>query len=169
MAAIHGAALGGGRVFTATSGHGTLRAMEMFPVWAGARLPVVSAFMMRGINSPLSIQPDNLEVAYMLDTGIIMLHAENSQDICDMISQAFFMIAEKPEVHIPVGVFVDGFFVTHTRERVKIAPPDIKLPPYSSYSAPVPVMKSNFISYAAHASWQQEYLAAMEGGNKDEK
>lgn len=33
MAAIHGASLAGGRVFTATSGPGTLRAMEMFPVW----------------------------------------------------------------------------------------------------------------------------------------
>ena len=32
MAAVHGASLGGGRVFTATSGPGTLRAMEMFPV-----------------------------------------------------------------------------------------------------------------------------------------
>ena len=41
MAAVHGASLGGGRVFTATSGPGTLRAMEMFPVWAGSRQPIV--------------------------------------------------------------------------------------------------------------------------------
>lgn len=177
MSSVAGAAMGGVRVFTATGGPGTLRAFEAFPTWAGARLPVVCAFMTRGINSPLTIQPDTIEMAFMLDTGIIMLHAENAQDLYDMILQAF-IIAEKPDVHIPVGVFVDGFFVTHTRERVKIAPPDIKLPAYDPYSAPVPVMdmenppvrqmrdpfvmKSNFISYAAHASWQQEILAAAE-------
>nr|WP_082863619.1 hypothetical protein [Thermodesulfatator autotrophicus] len=52
MAAVHGASLGGGRVFTATCGPGTLRAMEMFPVWAGARQPIVCAFMCRGVALP---------------------------------------------------------------------------------------------------------------------
>lgn len=76
----------------------------------------------------------------MLDTGIIMFHAENAQDLYGMILKAF-VIAEKTDVHIPVGVFVDGFFVTHTRDKVEAAPPDIKLPPYNPYSAPVPVME----------------------------
>jgi len=81
-----------------------------------------------------------------------------------------------------VGVFADGFFVTHNREPVDVAPEDLKLPPYAPYSAPVPVMdmenvpfrqmrdpfvmKSNYISYAAHASWQQEILAAAERSRK---
>lgn len=181
MSSVAGAAMAGVRVFTATGGPGTLRAFEMFPTWAGARLPIVCAFLTRGINSPLTIQPDNLEMAYMLDTGIMMLHAENGQDLYDMLLKAF-IIAEKPDVHIPVGVFADGFFVTHTRDKVNIAPIDIKLPAYNAYSAPVPVMdmenvpvrqmrdpfvmKSNFISYAAHASWQQEVLAASERSRK---
>ncbi|MCL4442109.1 MAG: ferredoxin oxidoreductase [Firmicutes bacterium] len=181
MSAVAGAAMGGVRVFTATGGPGTLRAFEIFSTWAGARLPVVCGFMTRGVNSPLTIQPDTIEMAFMLDTGIIMFHAENAQDLYDMILKAF-VIAEKTDVHIPVGVFVDGFFVTHTRDKVEVAPPDIKLPPYNPYSAPVPVMdmenvpvrqmrdpfvmKSNFISYAAHASWQQEILAAAERARK---
>lgn len=181
MSSVAGASMAGVRVFTATGGPGTLRAFEMFPTWAGSRLPIVCAFMTRGINSPLTIQPDTLEMAYMLDTGIMMLHAENAQDLYDMILKAF-IIAEMPDVHIPVGVFADGFFVTHTRDRVNIPPVDIKLPPYNPYTAPVPVMdmenapvrqmrdpfvmKSNFISYAAHASWQQEVLAAAERSRK---
>lgn len=181
MSAVAGSAMGGVRVFTATGGPGTLRAFEMFSTWAGARLPVVCGFMTRGVNSPLTIQPDTIEMAFMLDTGIIMFHAENAQDLYDMILKAF-VIAEKTDVHIPVGVFVDGFFVTHTRDKLEVAPPDIKLPPYNPYSAPVPVMdmenvpvrqmrdpfvmKSNFISYAAHASWQQEILAAAERARK---
>jgi len=181
MSAVAGAAMGGVRVFTATGGPGTLRAFEAFPTWAGARLPIVCAFLTRGVNSPLTIQPDTMEMAFMLDTGIIMLHAENPQDLYDMLLKAF-IIAEKIDVHIPVGVFADGFFVTHTREKVELSPEDMKLPPYNPYNAPVPVMdmenvpvrqmrdpfvmKSNFISYAAHASWQQEILAAAERARK---
>ncbi|MCG8402640.1 MAG: ferredoxin oxidoreductase [Firmicutes bacterium] len=181
MSSVAGAAMGGVRVFTATGGPGTLRAFETFSTWAGARLPIVCAFMTRGVNSPLTIQPDTIEMAFMLDTGILMLHAETAQDLHDMILKAF-IIAEETDVHIPVGVFVDGFFVTHTRDNIDITSEDIKLPPYNPYKAPVPVMdmenvpvrqmrdpfvmKSNFISYAAHASWQQEILAAAERARK---
>jgi len=181
MAAIHGASLGGGRVFTATSGPGTLRAMEMFPVWAGSRQPIVCAFMCRGVALPPSIQPENIEMAFLLDTGMMMFHAENAQDFFDMILAAY-AIAEQPEVHLPAGVFADGFFVTHTREVVMLPPDDVKLHAYSPDIAPIqpfdmdhppvrqtrdPLMnKSNFTSYAASASWHQEILAAAERARK---
>jgi len=181
MAAIHGAALGGGRVFTATSGPGTLRAMEMFPVWAGSRQPIVSAFMCRGVSLPPSIQPENIEMSMLLDTGMLMFHAENAQDFFDLLLKAY-VIAEKPEVHLPVGVFVDGFFVTHTRDTVFLPPDNLKLSSYDPENSPVPVFdmetppiritrdpllnKSNFISYAANASWHQEVLAAAERARK---
>ncbi len=177
MAAVHGASLGGGRVFTATSGPGTLRAMEMFPVWAGARQPIVCAFMCRGVSLPPSIQPENIEMGMLLDTGMLMLHAEHGQDFFDMILNAY-LVAEEPDVHLPVGVFADGFFVTHTRDAVQLTPEDMTLPPYDPALAPVPAFdmetppmritrdpllnKSNFISGAANASWHQEVLAAAE-------
>lgn len=181
MAAVHGAALGGGRVFTATSGPGTLRAMEMFPVWAGARQPIVSAFMCRGLSLPPSIQPENIEMGMLLDTGMLMFHAENGQDFHDMILQAY-IIAEQTDVHIPAGVFADGFFVTHTREEMLLPPEDCRLPAYDSSLSPVPAFdmetppmritrdpllnKSNFISGSANASWHQEVLAAAERARK---
>lgn len=181
MSSIAGAAMAGVRVVTATGGPGTLRAFENFPTWAGARLPIVCAFLTRGINSPLTIQPDTIEMAYMLETGMLMLHAETAQDLHDMILKAF-IVAEKSDVHIPVGIYADGFFVTHTKEILEIPGEENKLPPYDPYSSPVPpmdmesvpvrqmrdpfVMKSNFISYAAHASWQQEIDAAMERSRK---
>jgi pyruvate ferredoxin oxidoreductase alpha subunit len=181
MAAVHGASLGGGRVFTATSGPGTLRAMEMFPVWAGSRQPIVSAFMCRGVSLPPSIQPENIEIAFLLDSGMIMFHAENAQDYFDMIL-AGYAIAEQPEVHLPVGVFADGFFVTHTREIVMLPPDDIKLDRYNPDLAPIPpfdmehtpiravrdplLNKSNAVSYSASASWHQEVLGAAERARK---
>lgn len=177
MSAVAGASMGGVRVFTATGGPGTLRAFEVFPTWSGARLPIVCAFMTRGVNSPLTIQPDTIEMAFMLDTGMLMFHAENSQDVYDMILQAF-AVTEQVDVHIPAGVYIDGFFVTHTRGSVNIITEDVKLKAYEPYSSPVPVMdmenvpvrqmrdpfvmKSNFISYDAHASWQLEISAAAE-------
>lgn len=181
MSAVAGASMGGVRVFTATGGPGTLRAFEMFPTWAGARLPIVCAFYCRGVNSPLTIQPDTIEMGFMLDTGMIIFHVESAQDIFDVLLKAF-VIAEEPDVHIPVAVFSDGFFVTHTREVVNVPPENMKLPSYNPYKAPVPVMdmetppvrqmrdpfvmKSNYISYAAHASWQQEVRAASERARK---
>jgi len=176
MAAIHGASLAGGRVFTATSGPGTLRAMEMFPVWAGARQPIVCAFMCRGVSLPPSIQPENIEMAMLLETGMIMLHAENGQDFFDMLLKAY-VIAERPDVHVPVGVFADGFFVTHTRDKVMLPPDELMLEHYDPQCAPVPAFnmetppiritrdpllnKSNFISYSANASWHQEVLVVL--------
>ena len=181
MSAIAGARMAGVRTFTATSGPGTLRAFEMFPTWAGARLPVVCAFMCRGVNSPLTIQPDNIEIGWLMDTGMLIFHAENPQEFFDMTLQAY-IVAEQPDVHIPIGVCVDGFFVTHTREIVELTPEDEMLPPYDPSTSPVPimdmetppvrqmrdpfVMKSNYISYNTHASWQQEVRAAGERARK---
>jgi pyruvate ferredoxin oxidoreductase alpha subunit len=155
--------------------------MEMFPVWAGARQPIVCAFMCRGVSLPPSIQPENIEMGMLLDTGMLMFHAENGQDFHDMILQAY-LIAEQTDVHLPAGVFADGFFVTHTREEMMLPPEDFRLLPYDSNLAPVPTFdmetppmritrdpllnKSNFISSSANASWHQEILAAAERARK---
>ncbi|MDQ7037843.1 MAG: transketolase C-terminal domain-containing protein [Aquificota bacterium] len=177
MSEIAGCAMAGARTITTTSGPGTLRAMENFPMWAGSRLPIQLVLMARGINSPLSIQPDNLEVSFLLDTGCMIWHAETAQELFDMII-AGFVVAEQPDVHVPIITVIDGFFISHTREAVMLPPDDIALPPYNPYKAPMPpidmemspgrflrdpyVMKSNYISYATHTSWQFEVRAAIE-------
>ena len=181
MGQCAGAAFGGHRVFTTTAGPGTLRAMENFPMWAGARLPIQVCVTCRGINSPLSIQPDTLEMYYLLETGMLVWHAETAQDLFDFILKGF-IVAEQPDVHVPIAVCCDGFFVTHTKDTVNMTPVDKCLTPYDPYKSPVPcmdmeiapmrmmrdpfVMKSNYISYSTHASWQQEIKAAVERSRK---
>ncbi|PIP72797.1 MAG: ferredoxin oxidoreductase [Nitrospinae bacterium CG22_combo_CG10-13_8_21_14_all_47_10] len=181
MGQCAGAAFGGHRVFTTTAGPGTLRAMENFPMWAGARLPIQVCVTCRGINSPLSIQPDTLEMYYLLETGMLIWHAETAQDLFDFILKGF-IVAEQPDVHVPIAVCCDGFFVTHTKDTVDLPPDDLCLTPYDPYRNPQPVMdmetapirmmrdpfimKSNYISYATHASWQQEVKAAVERSRK---
>ena len=181
MGQCAGSAFGGHRVFTTTAGPGTLRAMENFPMWAGSRLPIQVCVTCRGINSPLSIQPDTLEMHYLLETGMLVWHAETAQDLFDFILKGF-IVAEQPDVHVPIAVCCDGFFVTHTKDTVDLPPDDICLTPYDPYRNPQPVMdmetapirmmrdpfvmKSNYISYATHASWQQEVQAAVERSRK---
>jgi len=181
MGQCAGAAFGGHRVFTTTAGPGTLRAMENFPMWAGSRLPIQVCVTCRGINSPLSIQPDTLEMHYLLETGMLVWHAETAQDLFDFILKGF-IVAEQPDVHVPIATCCDGFFVTHTKDTVELPPEDVCLTPYDPYRNPQPVMdmetapirmmrdpfvmKSNYISYATHASWQQEVHAAVERSRK---
>ncbi len=181
MSQCAGAAFGGARVFTTTAGPGTMRAFENFPMWVGSRLPIQMIVTCRGINSPLSIQPDTLEMYFLLGTGMLIWHAETAQDFYDWILKAY-IVAEQPDVHLPIAVCCDGFFVTHTKDTVSLTPPDMCLPPYDPYRSPVPcmdmevppvrmmrdpfVMKSNYISYLTHASWQEETRAACERSRK---
>ncbi len=181
MSAIAGASRSGVRCLSATAGPGLMRGLEVISSWPGGRLPAVLLIMCRVINAPLAIQPDNVELSYMLNTGCLLFHAENQQDFYDY-ALAAFMIGEKPEVTLPVAVAVDGFFVTHARGWVSLPAADIKLPPRDCYHEAVPMMdnenppirisrdapiqKSNFISYQMHASWQQEIWAAQERSRK---
>lgn len=80
MSAIAGASRSGARSLTATAGPGLMRGMEVVASWPGGRMPLVLLIMCRVINAPLSIQPDNAELAYLLNTGNIIFHAENQQD-----------------------------------------------------------------------------------------
>lgn len=171
MSAIAGAARAGVRLFTATSGPGLLRGLEAIVSWPGHRVPCVLGVLTRVVNAPLSIQPDNIEMAYLMHSGIVMLHAENQQDTFDM-TLAAFAITEKVDVYIPVSVATEGFFVTHAKGYVDMTPEDMALEEMDPYYAPVPAMdnevppariqrdapvqKSNFMSYLIHAVWQQE-------------
>ena len=177
MSAMSGASRAGVRAFTATAGPGTLRGLEAIASWPGHRLPLVSIFTCRVVNAPLAIQPDNIEITYLLNCGMIVFHAENQQDVFDFIMKGF-LIGEANDVTLPVAVAYDGFFVTHARGYVWMPPKDIKLPAREAYHSAVPMMdaenpparlqrdapvqKSNFMSYNIHMVWQQEVWGATE-------
>ena len=181
MSAIAGASRAGVRCFTATAGPGTLRGLEPIASWPGHRLPAVAMFTCRVVNAPLAIQPDNIEVSYLLNCGMIIFHAENQQDLFDYLMIAF-IISEMNDVTLPVGVACDGFFVTHARGYVRMQDRSLKLPPREAWKGAVPVLdaenpparlsrdapvqKSNFMAYNIHAVWQQEVWAGVERSRK---
>ncbi len=181
MSALGGASRAGVRCLTATSGPGLMRGLEAISSWPGARIPLLLMNMCRVINTPLAIQPDNIEISFLLNTGILHAHGENQQDFFDY-SLAAFMVSEEVDVTLPAIVSVDGFFVTHARGKVSIPSEEFKLPPRDGWRSAVPAMdnenpparisrdapiqKSNFISYHMHAAWQQEVFAAVERSAK---
>ncbi|MBS3966832.1 MAG: hypothetical protein KGZ60_06245 [Truepera sp.] len=181
MSAIAGASRAGVRCFTATAGPGTLRSIEAIASWPGHRLPAVILFTCRVVNAPLAIQPDNIEISYLLNCGMILFHAENQQDMFDFLMKSF-IISEMNDVTLPVGVACDGFFVTHARGNVAMPDRSLKLPPRDAWGGAVPVLdaenpparlsrdapvqKSNFMAYNIHAVWQQEVWAAVERSRK---
>jgi pyruvate ferredoxin oxidoreductase alpha subunit len=120
-------------------------------------------------------------MSFLLNTGIILLHAENQQDFYDY-PLAAFVVSEEVDVTLPAVVSTDGFFVTHARGQVDMCSEEYKLPPRDGWRSAVPAMdnenpparlsrdapiqKSNFISYHMHSSWQQEVFAAVERSAK---
>ena len=181
MSAIAGASRAGVRCFTATAGPGTLRGLEPIASWPGHRLPAVVMFTCRVVNAPLAIQPDNIEISYLLNCGMIVFHAENQNDLFNFIMKGF-IISEHNDVTLPVGICCDGFFVTHARGYVYMPSRELKLPPRIAHDGAVPVLdaenpparlsrdapvqKSNFMAYNIHAVWQQEVWAAVERSRK---
>jgi len=181
MSAISGASRAGVRSLTATSGPGLMRGQEAIASWPGARTPIVMLNMCRVINTPLAIQPDNIEISFLLNTGMLVMHAENQQDFYDYPLIAC-IVSEEVDVTLPCTVSVDGFFVTHARGNVALTDKKYKIPPRDGWrnavpsmdnenppariSRDAPIQKSNFISYHMHASWQQEVFSAVERSAK---
>ena len=49
---------------------------------------------------------------------MLVWHAETAQDFYDWILKGY-MVSEEPDVHLPLALCCDGFFVTHTKDVVE--------------------------------------------------
>ena len=128
------ASLTGVRVFTATSSQGLLYGFEMLYNIAGWRAPLVLVNVSRALAAPISLEPDHNDVLAARDSGFIQLHAETCQEVLDFILLAY-RVAEDRRVMLPAIVNMDGFYLSFTREPVKIREQDLVdefLPHYSA-------------------------------------
>ncbi len=133
MSVVQGAAAGGGRVFTATSAQGLALMYEPYFRMSTLRLPMVMAIATREMTSPESIWSGQQDVMSLREAGWIQLFCDSNQEIVDMIFQGY-MIAEHPEVSIPVNVCYDGFYSSHLTSGVDMptqSEVDAFLPPHS--------------------------------------
>jgi pyruvate ferredoxin oxidoreductase alpha subunit len=114
----------GVRTFTASASAGLALMHEILYVTSGCRAPVVMAIANRALSAPINIHCDHSDSMVERDSGWIQIYVENSQEAYDSIIQAF-RIAENPEVLLPVMVCLDGFFLSHTLENVRVLSDDI--------------------------------------------
>lgn len=110
----YGAAAAGGRVFNATSANGLLYALEQFPVQSGTRMPMVMNVACRTISGPLCIKGDHSDIMYMLNTGWVILFADEPQKVYDF-NLLGLKLAEL--VRLPVAIAFDGFFTSHQKRK----------------------------------------------------
>lgn len=132
ITAAGAAAATGVRAFTATSSQGFLYGMEMIYTVAGWRAPFVLVNVSRALSAPITLEPDHNDVLAGRDSGFLQIHCATCQEVLDSILLAY-RLGEDERVRLPVIVNLDGFYLSFTREPVKI-PDDKKvdqfLPPY---------------------------------------
>ncbi len=169
MTAAGAAAATGARVFTASSSQGLLYAFEVLYSVAGWRVPLVLVNVSRAVAAPITLEPDHNDVLAARDSGFLQIHAETCQEVVDSILMAY-RIAEDVRVMLPVIVNLDGFYLSFTREPVRL--PDSHLvkqflppfrPPHLGFKASAPhalgvaVLGGATYTYFRH----QMQLAAM--------
>ena len=119
MSVVQGAAAGGGRVFTATSAQGLALMYEPYFRMSTLRFPMVMALATREMTSPETVWSGQQDAMRVREAGWIQMFCDSNQEIVDMILQSY-MLAEHPEVLLPVNVCYDGFYSSHLTEGVDL-------------------------------------------------
>jgi pyruvate ferredoxin oxidoreductase alpha subunit len=117
ITAAGAAASAGVRVFTATSSQGLMYAMEMIFSVPGYRAPFVLVNVSRGLQTPVTLEPDHNDVLAARDSGFLQLHCASCQEVLDLTLIAW-RLAEDRRVRLPALVNLDGFQLSFTREPV---------------------------------------------------
>lgn len=114
-----GAQLTGVRSATATSSVGLALMHEVVCVASGCRVPIVMPVVNRSLAAPWSLWCDHQDSMAERDSGWIQFYCESVQEVFDTVI-ASYRIAEHPDVLTPVMVCLDGFFLSHSMQKLLI-------------------------------------------------
>lgn len=117
------AQLTGVRAATATSSVGLALMHEVLGLTAGLRVPIVMPVVNRALVAPWSLWCDHGDAMAERDTGWMQLYAQNVQDVLDLMLAAW-KTAEDAEVQLPAMVCLDGFFLSHSMQKVDVPDPE---------------------------------------------
>lgn len=154
ITAAAAAAATGVRVFTATSSQGLLYGMEMVFGVPGMRAPFVLVNVSRGLQTPITLEPDHNDVLAARDSGFLQIHCATCQEVVDGVLLAC-RVAEDHRVRLPAIVNLDGFYLSFTREPVVLPEP-------GEADAFLPTFDAETTRFAADAPESQ--AAAVLGG-----
>ncbi|MBI4286433.1 MAG: hypothetical protein HY670_11140 [Chloroflexi bacterium] len=114
---LMGAAMAGGRTFTATSGSGLIFGFEPFCIAPGLRLPIIMGIASREVNGPNILGYSTQDLVVGRDAGWIQLVVENNQEIMDTTIMAY-RLAEDPEIMLPVVVDYAGWYLSYASDTL---------------------------------------------------
>jgi len=119
MSAATTAQLTGVRAATATSSVGLALMHEVVGLAAGCRVPIVMPIVNRALVAPWSLWCDHSDAMSVRDTGWLQFYCQNVQDVLDLMIMAY-KIAEHEKVLLPAMVCLDGFFLSHSMQKVDV-------------------------------------------------
>ena len=119
MSVCEGAMLSGVRVATATASVGLALMHEVCGVTSGCRLPMVMPVVNRSLAAPWSLWCDHTDTMAERDTGWLQFYASTAQEVLDLMLCAC-RISETAEVLTPSMVCLDGFFLSHSMQKVSV-------------------------------------------------
>src|ERR671930_247171 len=109
----------GSRVFVGSSGVGWFYAFEAIAVTAGLRLPVVAICGNRALDDPGAFGTEHNDSLAVRDLGWLLPWAETAQEALDLALMAW-RVGEDKRVSLPVAIGLDGAFLTHSQQIVRI-------------------------------------------------
>ena len=119
MSAAVGAQLTGVRCATATASVGLALMHEVVNMASGCRVPLVMPVVNRSLAAPWSLWCDHQDSMAERDSGWLQFYCENVQDVFDTMLSAY-RIAEDHRVLTPAMVCLDGFFLSHSMQKLLI-------------------------------------------------
>lgn len=123
MSVCIGAQLTGVRCATATASVGLALMHEVCGVTSGCRVPLVMPVVNRSLVAPWSLWCDHQDTMAERDTGWLQFYAGTVQDILDLYLCAL-RISEHEDVMTPSMVCLDGFFLSHSMQKVYVPEDD---------------------------------------------
>jgi len=117
MSACIGAQLTGVRVATATASVGLALMHEVCGVASGCRVPIVMPVVNRSLVAPWSLWCDHQDTMAERDTGWLQYYCGTVQEVLDLMLCAY-RISEHAEVMTPSMVCLDGFYLSHSMQKV---------------------------------------------------
>jgi pyruvate ferredoxin oxidoreductase alpha subunit len=131
--AVKHASLVGARTLVGSSGTGWMYAMEAIVVTATDRAPVVAIIGNRALDDPGAYGVEHNDALMVRDVGWLLVWVDTAQEAFDTTLIAY-RVAEDPKVLLPVGISMDGGFLTHSEQIVRLPPKELVknfLPPYN--------------------------------------
>jgi pyruvate ferredoxin oxidoreductase alpha subunit len=123
MSAATTAQLTGVRAGTATSSVGLALMHEVLGLTAGLRVPIVMPVVNRALVAPWSLWCDHGDTMAERDTGWMQFFCQNVQEVLDLMFIAWAS-SEHGDVLTPSMVCLDGFFLSHSMQKVDV--PDLE-------------------------------------------